>query len=80
MVAYADNETFVQAWIGAEDKLPRRLRAVYRTDPAHLRHQLDLSNWQLDLAVPADAFSFGERSRCETHRLCPSESEAPAGG
>jgi hypothetical protein len=57
MVAYADNETFVQAWIGAEDKLPRRLRAVYRTDPAHLRHQLDLSNWQLDLVVPSDAFT-----------------------
>jgi hypothetical protein len=57
MVAYADNETFIQAWIGTEDKLPRRLRAVYRTDLAHLRHQLDLSNWKLDLAVPADAFT-----------------------
>jgi hypothetical protein len=57
MVAYADNDVFVQIWIGAEDKLPRRLRAVYRTDPAHLRHQVELSNWQLDLAVPADAFA-----------------------
>ncbi len=60
MVAYADNETFVQAWIGAEDKLPRRLRAVYRNDPAHLRHQLDIFNWQLDLAVPADAFTSAD--------------------
>jgi hypothetical protein len=56
MVAYANNEVFVQIWIGAEDKLPRRLRAVYRTDPARLRHQMELSDWQLDLAVPADAF------------------------
>ena len=31
MVAYADNETFAQIWIGAEDKLPRMVRAVYRT-------------------------------------------------
>jgi hypothetical protein len=56
MVAYANNEVFVQAWIGAEDKLPRRLRAVYRADPARLRHQVELSDWQLDLAVPGDAF------------------------
>lgn len=57
MVAYANNDVFVQAWIGAEDKLPRMLRAVYRTDPARLRHQMELSNWQLDLAVPENAFA-----------------------
>ncbi len=57
MVAYANNDVFVQAWIGVEDKLPRMLRAVYRDDPARLRHQLDLSNWQLDIAVPEDAFA-----------------------
>lgn len=57
MVAYLDDAVFVQAWIGAEDKLPRRLRAVYRNDPAQLRHQLDLSDWQLDLDVPAGSFA-----------------------
>ncbi len=57
MVAYASDSVFVQAWIGAEDKLPRRLRAVYRNDAAQLRHQLDLSDWQLDPAVAADAFA-----------------------
>ncbi|MFI5322516.1 MAG: DUF2092 domain-containing protein [Thermodesulfobacteriota bacterium] len=57
MVAYANNDVFVQAWIGAEDKLPRMIRAVYRTDPAQLRHQMELSSWQLDLAVPESAFA-----------------------
>jgi len=57
MVAYANKDVFVQIWIGTEDKLPRMVRAVYRTDAARLRHQLELSNWQLDPAVPADAFS-----------------------
>jgi hypothetical protein len=57
MVAYANTEVFVQMWIGTEDKLPRLLRAVYRADQARLRHQLELSNWQLDPAVPADAFA-----------------------
>ncbi|MGD9949620.1 MAG: DUF2092 domain-containing protein [Desulfobulbus sp.] len=57
MVAYANNEVFVQIWIGVEDKLPRMIRAVYRSDAARLRHQLELSNWQLDAAVPEDAFA-----------------------
>jgi len=57
MIAYANNDVFVQAWIGAEDKLPRRVFAVYRTDPAHLRHEMDLSDWQLDLAVQPDTFA-----------------------
>jgi hypothetical protein len=57
MVAYANDDVFVQAWIGAVDKLPRRLRAVYRTDPARLRHQMELSNWRLDHVVQADAFA-----------------------
>jgi hypothetical protein len=57
MVAYADNDVFVQIWIGAEDKLPRMARAVFRNDAAHLRHQMELSNWQLDIAVPPDAFT-----------------------
>jgi hypothetical protein len=56
MVAYVSDIVFVQIWIGAEDKLPRRVRAVYRDDPSRLRHQMDLSDWQLDVAVAADAF------------------------
>jgi hypothetical protein len=56
MVAYVSDTVFAQIWIGAEDKLPRRIRAVYRDDPSRLRHDMELSNWQLDVAVPADAF------------------------
>jgi hypothetical protein len=58
MVAYVNDNVFVQAWIGVEDKLPRMLRAEYRGDPARLRHQMELSNWQLDLAAPSDAFTL----------------------
>ncbi len=57
MVAFANNNVFLQVWIGADDKLPRMIRGVYRADLAHLRHQLEFSNWQLDVAVPADAFA-----------------------
>src|SRR5207245_6333024 len=40
MVAYIDSGVFVQIWIGAEDKLPRLLHAVYLDDHEQLRHNL----------------------------------------
>jgi hypothetical protein len=57
MIVWASNEVFLQLWIGAEDKLPRRIRAQFRADPKGLRHDLELSNWQLDGAIGADTFS-----------------------
>jgi hypothetical protein len=57
MVAFANDNVFLQAWIGVEDKLPRMLRGVYRADLAHLRHQLEFTNWQLDTVVPEDVFA-----------------------
>jgi hypothetical protein len=56
MVAIASKDVFAQIWIGAEDKLPRRLYAIYLNDPARLRHVLELSNWELQKQVPPDAF------------------------
>jgi hypothetical protein len=57
IVAYVTGDVFVQAWIGAEDRLPRRLYAIYLNDRARLRHVLELSNWQLDAPVPPDTFA-----------------------
>jgi len=57
MVAYVTGDVFVQIWIGAADKLPRRVYAVYLNDRARLRHVLELSNWQLDTPVAAEAFA-----------------------
>ena len=48
MVAWANKDVFLQIWIGVDDKLPRRIRAIYAADPLQLRHELELSNWQLD--------------------------------
>ena len=57
MVAFVNENVLVQVWIGADDKLPRMLRAIYRDDPQHLRHQMELTNWKLEPAVAADAFA-----------------------
>jgi hypothetical protein len=56
MVVWANNDVFLQLWIGAEDKLPRRIRAQFRADPKGLRHDLELSNWQLDGSIAAATF------------------------
>ena len=57
MVGIVGNGVFAQIWIGADDKLPRRMRAMYAADPAMLRNDLELSDWKLDAPVAADAFA-----------------------
>ena len=78
IVAYVSDDVFVQIWIGADDKLPRMLRAVYRHDPAQLRHQMELSNWQLDLAVPADAFASSNASSAKPIKFDRPDAKPPA--
>jgi hypothetical protein len=57
MVAIVSDRVFGQIWIGADDKLPRMLRAVYADDPSRLRHQVEFSNWRLDGQISAEAFA-----------------------
>lgn len=57
VVAYANDHVFVQAWIGVDDRLPRRLQAVYRGDPLQLRHAVELSDWRLDVPVLPEMFT-----------------------
>ena len=57
MLVWASNEVFLQIWLSSEDKLPRRIRAQFRADPKGLRHDLELSNWQLDGNITAETFS-----------------------
>lgn len=66
MVAYIDNGVFIQMWVGAEDKLPRLVHAVFLDDPDHLRHHLELSNWQLDSTVPSDAFGSSRAANAKS--------------
>ncbi len=68
MVAFANADVFAQIWIGADDKLPRKLRAVYLNDPLMLRHDMDLSDWKLDPKVAADTFLSESRLRDDTSR------------
>ena len=77
MVAFAHDDVLVQVWIGASDKLPRRSRAIYRNDPTQLRHQMDLSNWKLDAAIPAGSFTS---ARAATAKRIPFARPEPVPG
>jgi len=79
MVAYVSHGVFVQAWIGAEDKLPRMLRAIFLDDPLQQRHGLELTDWQLDLAVPADAFGSSKASSATRIKFARPEAKLPPG-
>jgi hypothetical protein len=81
MVAIATDRVFAQVWIGADDKLPRLVRAVYLDDPARLRHEIEFSAWKLDASVSADAFGSSRATgatRIEFAR--PDPSPPPATG
>jgi hypothetical protein len=56
-VAWATNDVFIQMWVGTEDKLPRRIRAMFANDPLKLRHDMQLSNWQIEVNHAADTFA-----------------------
>ena len=57
VVAWATNDAFIQMWVGTEDKLPRRIRAMFANDPLKLRHDMVLSNWQLNPNHPPETFT-----------------------
>jgi len=65
MLAYEDEGVFVQLWIGADDKLPRLSRAVFFDDPLQLRHQVELSHWQIDPPAAADAFASAKAAAAD---------------
>jgi hypothetical protein len=79
MVAYIDHGVFIQAWIGAEDKLPRLLHAIYLDDPERLRHTLLLSDWQLDPAVPVDTFTSAKAASANPMPFAHPHPEASPG-
>lgn len=78
MLAYVNDAVFVQIWIGADDKLPRMLRAVYRDDPLRLRHQMELANWKLDPAVAADAFATSKTTTAVSVAFAHPDAKAAA--
>lgn len=65
MIAYANENVFVQAWIGTEDNLPRMMRAVFADDPLRLRHQVEFTDWQLDDVAKGESFASDKAAKAK---------------
>jgi len=78
MLAWANKDVFLQIWIGSDDKLPRRVRAVFAADPQQLRHELDLSNWKVGSDVTPDTFT-SEKAEMAPRIAFKSPTTAPPG-
>jgi hypothetical protein len=84
MVAWANRDVFLQIWIGTDDKLPRRVRAIYNADPLRLRHQLDLSDWRIDQPIPVADFTSDKAKTAQpmtfdrpAHAAAPTAARSP---
>jgi hypothetical protein len=84
VIAYITNGVFIQAWIGADDKLPRILRAIYLDDKLQQRHILVLSNWKLNPDIAPDVFgnsaAAGARHMSFAHPASLPPGVMPQGG
>lgn len=78
IVAVAVGRSFQQIWIGAEDKLPRRIRAVYVHDPSRLRHEVELSGWKVDGDVAEGAFTSAAATAAKRIPFAAPEPKPPA--
>ena len=71
IVVIADDATQVQIWIGAEDRLPRRIRATFFNERGNWRHDAELSHWKLDHKVPDGAFTSAEAAKAKRIPFAP---------
>ena len=70
MVAYIDNGVFIQLWIGAEDKLPRMVRAIFLDDPDRSRGEVDVLRLaSRQRCCPGFLRALRYHCQCETHSI-----------
>ncbi|HKM89073.1 MAG TPA: DUF2092 domain-containing protein [Candidatus Acidoferrales bacterium] len=79
IVACAADGVFMELWIGVEDKLPRAIHAIYLDDPDQLRHNLLLSDWQIDSPVSAEVFTTTKAAGARHMQFAHPHPEPPPG-
>lgn len=80
VIVLANRSVQGQFWIGAEDRLPRLIRATFFDDPAVFRHAVAFSDWQLDPAVPEGAFASAAAAQARPMAFArPDAPTRPAG-
>lgn len=71
IVVIASDTVQVQIWIGAEDHLPRRIRATYFQERGNYRHNAELSDWKLDPKLAAGTFTSERAAKAKRIPFAP---------
>ncbi len=69
IIVLANDTVQVQVWIGAEDKLPRMMRATYFDEPGNYRHQVEFSHWLLNPPIPPGTFTSAAAANARRMRF-----------
>jgi hypothetical protein len=81
MVAVAGEDVQAEIWVGSADHLPRLVRVVYPSEPAHALYQTEYSSWQLNNAVTAGTFASEKAAKAKRIQFAPpGPGEAPQPG
>lgn len=71
IVAIADDNAQAQIWVGAEDHLPRMIRATFFNEPGNFRHAVVLSHWQIDPRFPPGTFTSEQAVKAQRIPFAP---------
>jgi hypothetical protein len=77
MIAIADDKAQAEIWIGAEDHLPRMIRATYFNEPGNYRHVVEFSNWHLDPVIPPGSFASDRAAKATRIKFASPDEKLP---
>ena len=77
MIALADENAQAEVWIGAEDKLPRRVRVTYFNEPGNFRHDVEFSHWLLDPDLPPGTFASEQAAKARRIKFASPDEKMP---
>lgn len=60
IVVVANDAVQAQIWIGAQDRLPRMVRATYFDEPGNYRHTVEFRDWKLDVPIASGSFTSAQ--------------------
>jgi hypothetical protein len=71
IVAIADDTAQAQIWVGAEDRLPRMIRATFFNEPGNFRHTAVFSHWKIDPKLAPDTFTSEKAAKAKRIPFAP---------
>jgi hypothetical protein len=71
IVAVAGEDAAAQIWLGADDRLPRKIAVVYAHEPAQALYVVEFSNWKLGDKVEAASFTSDKAAKAKRIDFAP---------